>query len=552
MKDMRKSWATIALGAVLTIAFMGTATVSSAQQSTNDVRVDVNLKDADMVEATRAITMKTGLQFVFEGSNEPFNHVTLKLDGVTADDAIGYICSAAGAYFRRDLNGVYIISRTKPVEASAPNTPGSPKVVRFIKQIRLMKADPVQVYQQVLGRIYIDRGFEELKRITHILTDDVGLRGPGLSPTILQNNTPTDQMSLPTPTRNYGGPMTGHESGNDIALPGTEAAARLASESAGQLGGFGGGAGAGGGQGLGGGAGGGQGGPGAAGNAKLTGGQGLVPASITFISYDPTDNSIIVQGTSEDDIAELQRTISLFDQAPQQVQIKVEFITTTETLSRSLGYDFLYQRGPVFAGTSPGSFARTSDPVFLNYATGNVTTRLRAKLDEDSAKVVSAPIVRTLNNQTATITSSISTYIFITTTTISNGTVLTQSNPQQLVASTSLTVTPRINGDRTITIYLTPQVSNFVGSTTGPDGQQFPNQAFQGLQLVARVRDGETIVLGGLTQKSDSTNVSRIPVLSDLPIIGQFFKGTQRDRNNSDLLVFVTPTIIEDDDTGGG
>src|SRR4051812_21087901 len=104
---MRKSWATLALGAVLTIAALGTASIAPAQQQAGDMRIDLNLKDADMVAATRAITMKTGLQFVFEGTEQPFNRITLKIDAVTAEDAISYICQSAGAYFRRDPNGVY-------------------------------------------------------------------------------------------------------------------------------------------------------------------------------------------------------------------------------------------------------------------------------------------------------------------------------------------------------------------------------------------------------------------------------------------------------------
>ncbi len=551
---MRKSWATLALSAVLTMAVFGASASAMAQQASNEGRVDLNLKDADMVAATRAITTKTGLQFVFEGTNEPFNRVTLKLDAVTAEDAIAYICQAAGAYFRRDPNGVYVISKNRLADP-APTSPtiAAPKTVKLLKKVRLLHSDPRKVYEQLAGAIYIDRGLEDLKRMTGAMgaTDSLHVQGFG-GPTILQNATPYDQVSLPAATRNFTPPMTQKESGSQISLPGSEGANQLSPGGFGGSQGGGGGFGQGGGQGFGGNQGGGGIGGGQGGSATLRGGTGLVPASITYISYDPTDNSLIVQGTSEEDIAELQKTISLFDQAPKQVQIKVEFITTTQSLSKSLGYDFLYQRGPIFAGTSPGTFARNSDPVFLNYATGNVTTRLRTKLTENRGRVVNAPIVRTLNNQPAFILSSIQTTIFITQTTVSNGTVITTSNPQSLTATTALSVTPRINDDGTITVYLTPSIQNFVGSTTGPNGEQIPNLASQSIAVVARVKNGETIVLGGLTTKSDSSNVNRIPVLSDLPIIGQFFRGTQRDNSNSDLLIFVTPTVLEDDESTGG
>lgn len=547
---MRKSWATIALAAALTIAAFSTVSIGAAQQAANDVRIDLNLKDADLVLATRAITDKTALQFVFEGSDQPYQRITLKLDGVTAEDAIAYICKAAGAFYRRDPNGVYVISHDKQIEqpAVATNVVPAAKHVPIVKVIKLMKADPRQIYEMLAGSIYIDHGLEDLKKRTAAMTADTTLPQIMGGPTVLNNMTPEAQIAIPQQT--HSAPVTGGESGNQIPVPGSETASQLggfgAGGGGGQLGGRGGG-------GQGGGLGGGQnGGLGAGGNAQLTGGTGLVPTGISFVTYDPTTNSLVVQADSEDAILQLQSIINMFDQAPQQVQIKVEFITTTQSMENSLGFDFLYQRGPIFAGTSPGTFARTSDPVFLNYATGNITTRLRTKLTEGRGRVVSAPIVRTLNNQPATIASSITTYIFITTTTVSNGTVISNTNPLPLTASTVLSVAPRINNDQTITVYLTPQIQNFVGTSTGPNGEEIPNTSSQFVSVVARVKNGETIVLGGLTTKTDTYNLNRVPVLGDLPIIGQFFRSTVRTSSNSDLLIFVTPTIVEDDETGGG
>ena len=109
---------------------------------------------------------------------------------------------------------------------------------------------------------------------------------------------------------------------------------------------------------------------------------------------------------------------------------------------------------------------------------------------------------------------------------------------------------PRINEDGTITLYLSPQISNFVGFSTGPNGEEIPNQVTQQISVVARVRNNETIVLGGLTQNNENDNTSSIPVLGQLPIIGQFFRLNTKDRSNSELLIFVTPSVIEDDTSG--
>jgi type II secretory pathway component GspD/PulD (secretin) len=60
-------------------------------------------------------------------------------------------------------------------------------------------------------------------------------------------------------------------------------------------------------------------------------------------------------------------------------------------------------------------------------------------------------------------------------------------------------------------------------------------------------------VLGGLNQKNENDNVESVPILAQLPIIGQFFKFTTKGKTNSELLIFVTPSIVEDDSatTGG-
>lgn len=542
---MRFSWAKLALLATLATTVVAPLQSAMAQQS-EGVKIDLNLKDADMVSATNVLFMKTGLSFVIEPSAEPYKKITLKIGNVTAEEAVAYICKAAGAYYRRDEVGVYIISQQKPAETTAPGAPVA-KQPKLLKRIKLLRTDSRDIYDMVMFGVPFNskRGFEELKRFRNLTADDSN-RIFGTNVNIVGGQTPNQTF----------GPAMGTASGatrpaeaSDITLPGDESANQIRGGGGG--GGFGGQTGGGIGGGIGGGqTGGGIGGQnGGGGSVTLQGGTGLVGDSIDFISYDPTDNSLVVRG-NEDDINQLQTYISLFDVAPRQVQIKVEFVTTTEQLERSFGTEFLYQRGTVFAGTRPGSFVRTGDPVFLNYATGNITARLRASLFEGTGRVVSAPILRTLNNQPASISSSIQTTVFINQTTVTQGAVVTFANPQALIAQTNLSVAPRINDDNTITVFLNPTISNFVGNSVGPNGQEIPNLVQQTLAVVARVRNNETIVLGGLTQKNDDLSQNRVPILSELPIVGQFFRSNTRRKTNSELLIFVTPSIIEDDAQG--
>jgi len=561
---MRVSWAKVALGTVLALAVVAPVTSAVAQQQgTDPLRVTIHLKGADLVMATQELMKQTGLSMIVDGSGQPFNQVTCDLVDIPAEDAISYMCQAAGAYFRRDENGVYVISHNKP-DATQTNPTADPPAPKHKERarVKLMHADPEEVCSQILFGVPLDPSakFANLNRFRRVANGDQSTLGYYGDKT---NYEPRSMPSVNAVAQPSVGQVTTNpnETGNGVQLPGEKAGQMGVGGGGGGLGGgFGGGGqggfGGGGQGGFGGGfGGGGQGGFGGQGgqNVTLQGGQGLVPSGISFISYDPTDNSFIVEGDDQS-IQDFIKLINDFDVAPKQVSIKVEFITTSSSLTKDLGFEFLYARGGVFAGETPGTFVQASDPIFLNYGTGNVTSRMRTQLLEGFGKVVDAPIVRTLNNQPAQVFTSDQTTIFINVVSTNGaGSVIVTPEPVSLTISTGLIVAPRINNDGTITMSLSPQIQDFGQLQRGPDGEEIPDVLSEAINLVARVKNDETIVLGGLTRKSDQGSESRVPILADLPIIGQFFRSTTRDKNNSELLIFVTPHIIEEEEgTGGG
>jgi general secretion pathway protein D len=543
---MRSSWSRLAFVAVASATVLApcvalgqaTVPVSSSGAQSSEIYVDVNLKDADMITATQMLTRQTGIQFVVKPTVNPFSRITLQLNRVTAEEAIRYICTAAGASFKRDESGVFIIGHEDQIaQITAPPAPPAVQIVRVIK---VLNNNAGQVYWRMAQSVPFETSnpFIQLQKFKSLTQDDVRRAVQGVVPTLTSGGLANFN---PQPAMGSNVPLSGAESGNQIALPG-ESANQIGGGGGGQ-GGFGGGAGGQGGQGgVGGGAGGQAG-------ATMTGGQGLVPDGITFISYNPTNNSLIAQGTDEA-LTELQRRVSDFDEAPRQVLIKVEFITTTNSLDKDFGVDMLYQRGTVSAGTVPGTFTSQSDPVIFNYATGNITARLRTFLSEGKGKVVNAPVLRTLNNEPASVYNEIDTWIFFNQTVATGSVILNEENPTEFPIITNLNVTPRINGDDSITVALAPNIRTIVGTSVDPTGNEYPNVSVQSVALVTRVKNGDTIVLGGLTSKSDNTSVNKVPVLGDLPIVGQFFRHTTVTNTQDELLIFVTPTIVDDATTG--
>jgi type II secretory pathway component HofQ len=81
----------------------------------------------------------------------------------------------------------------------------------------------------------------------------------------------------------------------------------------------------------------------------------------------------------------------------------------------------------------------------------------------------------------------------------------------------------------------------------GPDGTEVPESTTQTLQTNRRVHNGDTIVVGGFVRRSDTSNTSAVPILSRLPLIGSLFRSKSRDAGDRELLIFLTPTIIEDE-----
>ncbi|MBS1708883.1 MAG: hypothetical protein JSS65_09205 [Armatimonadetes bacterium] len=536
------------VAAISFTAMTAMAALGAAQDSALATRVDLVLRDADLHVALQALTRQTGIKFVVDGSESlELKKIYLSLTDETADNAIQYVCQAAGAYAERDQNGVFVI---RPINKKPVETKIQPSVARptITKKCRLMKADPEAVLHLMKGDkpFASDHYMEELDKYQRQLTHTL-------------SSYPSSQLTVVAggESKTYGGAMNysdTQKTGPALALP-DDAGNQRGGFGGGGAGGFGGGGGqlGGGGGGQLGGGGGGQLGGGAGGGSfsGLQAGQGFLPQGVDRLSYDPADNSLIFQG-SDEAYKKLLDLLQIFDVAPKQVVIKVEFVTTSRSADRSIGIDWLYERGGTFFGNRPGTFARTSDPVFINYATGNITTRLRTIMTDGWGRVVNAPLLRTLNNQPASVAQITTTTIFLNTVTASAGGNILSTNPFPLTIPTFLIIKPRINGDNTITMTLNPQITTIGQVKRGPDGQEIPDFVSQQVNVVARVKDRETIALAGITNKADTSSVSRIPILSDLPIVGQLFRGKTQNWTTSELIVFVTPSIVSDDDYGLG
>jgi general secretion pathway protein D len=528
----------------LTLATVLTGSIHLSAWASDDYLVTIHLMDTDLITAVKAIAQQIKAEFVFEPTDEPYRRISfIKIDQKPFEQVLGYICQAAGATYRKEANGVYVIgpARPKPLESPAPAPTPAPREVQkslvITERIPLRYSRASDIVRIIKTEMMTDDPFAELRDfVNRSLYESSLMMRPPVSPAV--------------PLRLDGSPAVPF---NNAPVASPDETAREIGEGQrggrGGIGGFGGQPGGFGGQPGGGGFGGGQPGGGFGGQFGAGGQAGILLPSEGFdgIVANDLDNSIIVRGTPEA-IEYIRRILRFLDVAPKQVLIRAEFVTVSRNDAEKFGIDWNLARVNLQAGAS--GLADRSAPVFVNYATGNLVANLRALLSETRGRVVNAPVVVTQNNSPASVTFFTLDYVeqqFVVFNQAGQPTTFSTFVPVQI--PTFLSVTPRVNADGTITLTLFPQVTAPKRIRVG--GRDLPGADSQSVLTVRRIRNGETLVIGGLITRSDNTATNKIPLLGDLPVIGQFFRSRERAVVESELLIFVTATVLDEEESTG-
>jgi general secretion pathway protein D len=527
----------------LTLATVLTGSIHLSAWASDDYLVTIHLMDTDLITAVKAIAQQIKAEFVFEPTDEPYRRISfIKVDQKPFEQVLGYICQAAGATYRKEANGVYVIgpARPKPIESPDPAPTPAPREVQkslvITERIPLRYSRASDIVRIIKTEMMTDDPFAELRDfVNRSLYESSLMMRPPVSPAV--------------PLRLDGSPAVPF---NNAPVASPDETAREIGEGQrggrGGIGGFGGQPGGFGGQ-PGGGFGGGQPGGGFGGQFGAGGQAGILLPSEGFdgIVANDLDNSIIVRGTPEA-IEYIRRILRFLDVAPKQVLIRAEFVTVSRNDAEKFGIDWNLARVNLQAGAS--GLADRSAPVFVNYATGNLVANLRALLSETRGRVVNAPVVVTQNNSPASVTFFTLDYVeqqFVVFNQAGQPTTFSTFVPVQI--PTFLSVTPRVNADGTITLTLFPQVTAPKRIRVG--GRDLPGADSQSVLTVRRIRNGETLVIGGLITRSDNTATNKIPLLGDLPVIGQFFRSRERAVVETELLIFVTATVLDEEESTG-
>lgn len=173
---------------------------------------------------------------------------------------------------------------------------------------------------------------------------------------------------------------------------------------------------------------------------------------------------------------------------------------------------------------------------------------LRALVTRAEARFLGKPKILTMNNQAARISTQRDEALSITNTITSNSGGLSEGGVKIERGQTGLNlrVTPQVNQEGFITMLIEPDFTNAIESRVSTQSQRVFDTASRGARALVRVKNGQTLVLGGLLESRESKSVRKVPFLGYIPLIGWLFTTTSNSRSNTDLVIFITPTIVND------
>ncbi|MEQ6918517.1 type IV pilus secretin PilQ [Halomonas aquatica] len=271
------------------------------------------------------------------------------------------------------------------------------------------------------------------------------------------------------------------------------------------------------------------------------------------VAVDPRTNTLLLQDTAEQ-IDSILATLDRLDVAVRQVQIEARIVIASDNATRRLGVnwgasspDRIVDGRFDVAGAAAGSVANGGLAVDMGsgfnptafsfgYLSGDILLdlELRALETEGLTQTISQPRVITANQSTATIKQG--TEIAYQEATSSGAT-----DTQFKEAVLALEVTPQITPDNRIIMDLVinnDSVGETISGVPSIDTNEIKTQVLVG--------NGETVVLGGILTTEEARELSKTPFLGDLPVLGHLFRYTETTNDKVELLVFITPRILDD------
>ena len=263
---------------------------------------------------------------------------------------------------------------------------------------------------------------------------------------------------------------------------------------------------------------------------------------------DPRTNSLLIRA-SPGDFALIEAAVKELDTRPLQVLIEVVIAEVRRDRSFSFGVEAKSE--PVHVNGSKATVSGSQKGLGLgdfvlnvmNLGSLNLDATLSAAAERGDVKILSRPVVVAANNQMATINVGSQRPFIQVSRSLPTDAAVRDQVVQYKDVGTKLSVLPTISPDG----YVVLQVTQEVNSATTEVAFDAPVISTRSVETELLIKDGQTVALGGLTDKQKDSNQGGVPVLSSIPLIGGLFGHASRRSTETELFLFLTPHVIRTD-----
>jgi general secretion pathway protein D len=284
--------------------------------------------------------------------------------------------------------------------------------------------------------------------------------------------------------------------------------------------------------------------PGAAGRAATLSGE------VTIVA-DARANNLLVRANRAD-FALIQAAVQQIDVQPPQVLIEVLIVEARRDRNFSLSLGASLDTTKVGSGRATATGAINTGSAGLGdftlhvmgVAGGGLDAKISAAASRGDVKIVSRPVVLAANDEQAEVSVGSQRPFVQVSRVLPTETTAIDQIVQYRDVGTKLNVRPTISIDGTVALAVTQEVSNATTETAFGA----PVISTRSVKTDLLVKDSQTIVLGGLTDKEHDVNSSGVPFLSRIPFIGGLFGSQDRATTETELFIFLTPRVIRNDE----
>lgn len=276
------------------------------------------------------------------------------------------------------------------------------------------------------------------------------------------------------------------------------------------------------------------------------------------VLVDRSTNTLLFYGT-ESEALSVREIISALDVVPRQVSLEAHVVAISKQAAKELGVDWSWSALPQYPRTERDNdghwqvgerntgMGGTNIPGIIRFGRGPegvpfefyYSAAIHALITDGRAKMLARPNITTVQGHEALI--NIGAEVPVPRVATSNNVTTTGIDYRE--AGIILRYTPRVTEDGSIVARVHTEVSTpvFVEDLKAYRFQK------RSADTTVRLKDGETMVIGGLIDSDESRSLSKIPFLGDLPVLGAFFRSVRTSKTETELMIFLTAHVIEDE-----